>query len=266
MRVKLNSLHDSAWDQEWLETSILLNCNGRRRPARTHGALSRLRHMRIKCGEKSQFDAFFDIVTKILSPDFITPHGYSRTFSTMKSQEIFNSMGVAVAPLADLGCPIFLYAGALLGYQRSGELIGHDDDIDIGVFLGDCSDSEVPQLWLEYKQKLANAGLLKDDEIQANKTIFKLKTDFPVAVDLFPAWTQQGRFSVFPYSFGELDLQTLFPLKSFGQDPLMLPLSPEALLEQSYGDSWRVPDPLFHLNWPKKMKIFHKLVNFNYAL
>ena len=145
IRVQLDLHRDPAWEREWLEAFTMLNCYQR-------VALARLKNMQIECGKKSQFDAFMDKITEILSPDFITPHGYNRTFSNLNSEAIFNSIGVAAAPLAELGCPLFLYAGALLGLQRSCALIGHDDDIDIGIFLGDCAGSNVPQLWASYNR------------------------------------------------------------------------------------------------------------------
>lgn len=266
IRKQLDLHRDPEWEREWLEAFTILNCYQRVAPARTHGALARLRKLRLERGEIDQFDAFMDKIDEVLSPDAVTPHGYNRTFSNMDSDAIFNSLGDVAAPLAELDCPLFLYAGALLGHQRSGALIGHDDDIDIGIFLGDCADSNVPQLWASYKRGLAKAGLLTDTEIQANRLSFKLKTDLPVDVDLFPAWTHQGKFSVYPYSFGELEAEAIFPLKSFGQDPLMLPSSPEALLSQSYGVNWRTPDPLFHLNWLRKKRIFHYLSDFDFTL
>lgn len=256
----------SASKKEWLEASILLNCYQRWHPARTHGALQRLRGLLTEEGQAKRFDLFMDKITELLKPDFITPHGYNRTFSQMKSQDIFNSMGAAAVPLVAFGCPLFLYAGALLGHRRNGALIGHDDDIDIGVFLGDCPASEVPKLWLSYKKKLADAGLLTDAEIHHHAISFKLKTDLPIDVDLFPAWTENGYFSVYPYALNDLKAEAIFPLETFGQDPIMLPSNPEALLEQSYGKDWRVPDPLFHLNWSQKKEIFHHLSNFDFRL
>ncbi len=205
-------------------------------------------------------------VTDMLKPDFITPHGYNRTFSELDSEAILASMGAIVAPLSELGCPIFLYAGALLGHQREGALIGHDDDIDVGVYLGDLEDQEVPYRWFDYKRALANASLLTEGEKEASGISFKLKTSLPVEVDLFPAWTHQGKISVYPYSFHQLAESTILPLQAFGQDPLMLPAEPEALLAQSYGKNWRVPDPLFHLNWPKKKRLFNVLSQHDYSL
>ncbi len=231
--------HDNAWGTEWMEVLILFNCFRRAKPTRTHGALAKLKAKRKKAGQSVEFETFMDRVTKMLLPDFITPHGYNRTFSELNSQKIFNSMGEAVAPLAVFGRPLFLYAGSLLGLKRSGKLIGHDDDIDIGIYLGDYPDNEVPELWLSYKKELAAADLLTPSEIERNSISFKLKTSLPIDIDLFPAWTHRGKLSVYPYSASALAANCLLPLQTFYQDPLMLPAKPEVLLEQSYGENWR---------------------------
>ena len=266
IRLAMKACQDKQWDVEWLEMLVLFNCYGRAKAAKTHGALGKIKRRRIADDEHEKFDAFMAKITDILHPSFLTPHGYNVTFDHLDSTAIFASLGQIAAPLADLGCPLFLYAGALLGYERSRALIGHDDDIDLGVYLGDCTTSQVPARWAAYKKKLKDAELLSNAEIEQNKAMFKITTALPIEVDLFPAWTDQGRFSVYPYSFGELSSDVLLPLKSFGQDPLMLPADTQALLAQSYGTDWRIPDPLFHLNWWKKKQIFSELIGYDYAL
>ena len=266
VRNALKALYSPDWEFEWQEALILLSCLCRMQPARTHGKLYMLRSARAERGEETEFDAFMTRVEAALHPDYITPHGYVRTFSEMDAQEIFNSMGAAVAPLAGLGNPVFLYAGALLGHIRSGRLIGHDDDIDVGIMLGECTAAQAAVRWLEFKQRLADEGMIDAEEKARNRPVFKFMSDLRVDIDLFPAWTDQGRFSVYPYSQNEMPENAVFPLASFGQDPLMLPADSEAMLVQSYGEGWRVPDPLFHLDWKRRNKVFQDLFTVNYAL
>lgn len=38
--------HDNAWDTKWMEVLILFNCFRRAKPARTHGALAKLKAKR----------------------------------------------------------------------------------------------------------------------------------------------------------------------------------------------------------------------------
>lgn len=265
-RRKLAQNYHPDWAVEWFEISILMNCSLEIKPAQTHNYLGKLRAHRSKRSEMSVFDEFMERIDAILHPKSVTPHGYTITFDQQDSEEIFRSMARAAAPLSQLEKPIFLYAGALLGYIRSGGLIGHDDDLDFGVFLGECSAAEAGNRWLSYKRDLADLGLIVEQECARNSLSFKLNSDLPVDVDLFPAWSRDGKFSVYPYSLDALNAASVFPLKSFGQDPLMLPADPEAFLIQSYGEDWRVPDPLFHLNWPRKKREFEAIAQINYSL
>lgn len=266
MRNILARLHDPAWDIEWQEALILLACLCRMQPARTHGKLMKLRDARVAQGEEREFDDYVQLIRDLLHPDFITSHGYTRTFSEMDAAQIFRSMGTALKPLEALGQPFFLYAGALLGHIRNGKLIGHDDDIDIAIMLGDCTDDEVPHRWLAYKKQLDEHGLIDEAERVNNRPVFKFSSNLGTDIDLFPAWTNKGKFSVYPYSLGEIDDEDVFPLGSFGQDPLMLPSNPEAMLAQSYGQDWRVPDPFFHIDWKRKKKQYGMLFLTDYNL
>ena len=262
----LDTVRDEAWESDWLEAFVLFNCYRRGLPARTHGALFTLRKRLFASGAAARFEGIVSHIKDILHPEFITPHGYNLTFSEMDTSGVMNALGAAFAPLMALECPIFLYAGALLGYVRSRELIGHDDDVDIGIYLGEMADENVPVAWHAYKRKLAAAGLLAENEAEMNNMSFKITTDLICDVDVFAAWTNGDHFSVYPYSLNELTRDKLLPLKSFGQDPLMLPADVEALLAQSYGEGWRLPDPFFHLDWKKKKKMFHLLAGQDYTI
>ncbi len=266
MRNQLAALHDPAWDIEWQEALILLACHCRMQPARTHGKLMKLRDARMERGEQAQFDEYMQLIHKTLHPEFITSHDYSKTFSQMNAAQIFKSMGSALKPLEELGRPFFLYAGALLGHIRNGKLIDHDDDIDIAIMLGEISEDEVAHRWLDYKKELDDRGLIDEAERINNRPVFKFRSDLGTEIDLFPAWTDNGTFSVYPYSLGQIDAADVFPLDTFGQDPLMLPARPEAMLAQSYGEDWRIPDPFFHIDWKRKKKQFGKLFLADYNL
>ncbi len=263
---QLDDLRDPDWEMEWQESKILLSCHCRIKPARTHGNLKRLRDARHARGEDAQFDAFMELITSVLHPQFITPHGYNLKFAEMDGEKIFSSMGAALAPLEKLGKPVFIYAGTLLGLIRDNAPIDHDDDIDVGIILGELPRSDVAATWLDFKKELDRHGLIDDEERSSNNISFKFNTDLGVEVDLFPAWTENGKFSVYPYSLNELDEADILPLRDAGHFPAMLPRVPEALLAQSYGPEWITPDPLFHLNWPQKKKLFHHLLEVDYTL
>lgn len=263
---RLQALKHDDWNIDWSETMIAFNCYRREKPARTHGMLSRLRTLCEEKGESARFDEFFGMIKSILHPLFITPHGFCTTFSERPADEILSSLDEVLDPLFQSQQSIILYAGALLGYIRNGALIGHDDDIDVAVFLGEQPLEDVAEIWRAYKIKLHNKGLIAPVSISDSGASFKLENRQGVDVDLFPCWTTNGRFSVYPYSFDALETEAIFPLKPFRKTRLKLPNDPEALLRQSYGESWKIPDPLFHFDWPAAKRQFRLLCNKGYSL
>jgi len=266
MRKKLMSLYDPTWDIEFKEALILLNCMGQMMPARTYGNLTQVGAALIARGDEARLDWLRGLITDYLHPVSLTPHGYTTPFKNLDSEEIYNRMGQTLAPLADVGLPFFLYAGALLGHVRNGKLIEHDDDIDVAVMLGECTPEEVGPMWREVKLELDLRNLLTEESRVTNRPVYKFKSDMDFEIDLFPAWTHESKFSVFPYAAGDMDDGDIVPLISFGQDPLMFPADSEAFLAHCYGPSWRVPDPLFHLNWKKRKQQFKMLFATDYAL
>lgn len=263
---RLQKLRHAAWDIDWQETMIAFNCYRRAKPARTHGMLSRLK---TRCDEQDQsarFEKFFGFIKDILHPQFITPHGFCTTFSQRPADEILSSLDEILDPLLRSEMPVILYAGALLGYFRDGELIGHDDDIDVAVFLGEQPLQDIAAIWYDYKTGLHDKGLIAPVSIADSGPSFRLENRLGVDVDLFPCWTTNGRFSVYPYSLEALENAAIFPLKPFKDTRLMLPNDPEALLRQSYGEGWKIPDPLFHFDWPDAKRRFKLLCEKDYSL
>ncbi len=264
--MRLRDLHHDDWDMEFEETQILFYCLRRAKPARAHGLLSRLKVDCEKRGEQARFASFFEIIKDVLHPEFITPHGYCTTFSQRPAAEIFAALDENLAPLFSADTPVILYAGALLGYVRDGALIGHDDDIDVAIHLGDHPLEDIAPLWHAYKKRLKALGLLDEKSVDDPGVAIKLVNKLGIDVDLFPSWTSNDRFSVYPYSLDALARDAIFPLKPFLQTRIMLPNDPEAMLVQSYGQGWKVPDPLFHFDWPDAKRRFGPLCAFDFTV
>ncbi len=260
MRLENQSLYD-----DWEETFLLLCCHRRLKPARTHG---RLKHMEIRYAEQgmeARFASFFERVKQTLHPDYITPHGYNRTFGEKAGDDIFSKLDAELEPVIRLGKPIILYAGALLGLVREGGLIGHDDDVDFAVHLGESTLEGVAEKWIDYQRELLANECLDTNSLKRNIPIFKVKNNLGIDIDLFPAWTENGRFSVYPYSLNDLPESAIFPLKSLNGGEIMLPQDAPALLAQSYGENWRIPDPLFHFRWRTARRKFAPMLRHDFT-
>lgn len=265
-RRALKMVWSKDWEIDWCESFILLNCITRKVPARTHGALEKLRKLYATQPDgRVQFDIFFERIKIILAPDFITPHGYTRTFNSRDAGPIMSAAQSIVSALEEFEFPVMLYAGTLLGLVRDGALIGHDDDMDFAVYLGEIRAGDVPEKWLRFKQALCDKGILTDAYVTSSSASFKIVTD-EVEIDLFPCWTENSRFSVYPYSLNDVAQNDIFPLKIFGDTLFLAPKKPEALLAQSYGENWRIPDPLFHFNWKRAKKRFSHLCSTDFSL
>ena len=213
----------------------------------------------------ARFAALSQRIADILHPDSLTPHGYVRTFVSRDQYQILSSMASVIDVIETHGYPIFIYAGTLLGLVREGKLIDHDNDLDLAVFLGEIAAEDVPEIWLKFKRKLVATGVLSDKQAAEDKAIFRVQTE-SVEIDLFPAWSEEGKFSVYPYCFGELDNSDVFPTKLLVGTGFSIPCDEEAFLSQCYGKTWRVPDPRFKTSWRKANKRFGCLLQFSYAL
>ncbi len=262
---RLRELKDAADENEWLEAVILVRCMVRAKPRRTHGTMAKLRKRYEKAGDDARFHTLQSLVTKILAPDALTPHGYHRTFQSMTNSAIQTEIGASTAPLKALGKPVMLYAGGLLGSVRDGKFIDHDDDIDLAVMLGETPQDQLFDKWLDYKKKLRDLGLLADGQDKSDVCVFRIKSDSFV-VELFPSWTFQGHYSVYPYSLAEIPEDQILPLHDMTGSDIMMPKNSEALLAQSYGPNWRTPDPFFHVNWVRQKRRFHFLHKGSYAI
>ncbi|WP_298921278.1 hypothetical protein [uncultured Roseobacter sp.] len=259
-------LENPALFDDWEETYVLLCCHRRLKPARTHGRLKRMEERYVSKGQKDRFVAFFERVKQTLHPDFVTPHGYNKTFGEMAADDIFSRLDDAMAPVLELGKPVILYAGALLGYVREGRLIDHDDDIDFAVHLGETTLEEIPEKWALYQRSLLEGGCLDTGSSTRGSPIFKVENSLGIDIDLFPAWAENGHYSVYPYSLNALPENAIFPLKSLNNGRIMLPHDAPALLAQSYGENWRVPDPLFHFDWPTARRKFAPLLQRDFSV
>lgn len=260
------ALNDPLIYDEWDQLVILYWCHRRAKAKSTHKRLNLMRRRYAKNGQEDKFENFFDLIKKMLAPAFITPHGYNKPLSSFTNIDIFADIGDQLAPILEREEPVMLYAGTLLGYVRDGRPIEFDDDVDVAVFLGERKAQDVPEVWHQYKRELAERGLLSEKWAAWKTPVIKLTNAFDVTIDLFPCWTDVGKFSVYPYSWGDIATDKILPLAEFRSSGLKLPARPEAFLEQCYGPKWRIPDPLFHFNWDQANRKFHLLKSHDYSV
>ena len=145
----------------------------------------------------------------------------------------------------------FISFGTLLGAVRSGRLIGHDVDVDLGylslfqVPVDVVRESFVIERALReatgWRTVRANGGFLQ---------LFPPQRDGSVRnIDVFSAFATPGGQRV--YQVNDIgtdgDRSIFVPVQPMALEgrTLPAPARPDVLLAAAYGEGWRVPDPSF---------------------
>jgi len=244
----------------YLETFIMISVAARLTHARANGRMAVLRRVRKAEGQEGLFNAFSDFIDRSLGDVKFTGHGYStKSLGDVDPGEVFRSIQAIVSKINDVGYSVFANSGTLLGLIRDKAPIEHDDDIDLAVILNATDDVSAAREFAELFVKLQVAGF--DAVAHVNEgSIIKLPKVEGFEVDLFPAYSSERGFCVFPYSFGDLVQDDILPLKICGVSGLPVPARPERVLEVNYGTTWLIPDRRFVFPWKRQKRKFATLL------
>lgn len=159
--------------------------------------------------------------------------------------------------LNDASIEFFLISGTLLGCIREGKLLGHDKDIDVGVWQNDVSVQELVAA-------CRTSGLFyilptSSDELVVVRHVNGTTIDiFIHTQDLEGVWHFGGKCKWHNTPF---KLTT----RSFLGDQYLIPENYELYLTENYGSDWRKPKvdfdsaldtPNMHITDSKKMLIY----------
>ncbi len=138
--------------------------------------------------------------------------------------------------LKALGLDFFLISGTLLGCVRERGIIGHDKDVDTGVF------TDMPAA--DLRRALASTGRFKTKPLTTDKLVQVMHSN-GVMIDVFIHWREDGvvyhEGQKAAWWNSDFNLQEV----EFLGFPFMIPTSPERYLDENYGVGWRTPDPEF---------------------
>jgi hypothetical protein len=157
----------------------------------------------------------------------------------------------------ECGVPAFISFGTLLGAVRTGHLIGHDNDIDLGYLSAYTNPVDVVRESIRVEHALRrrdwrvvrqNGGFLALFLPQADGSSRNL--------DVFACFIVDGWLHQVHDIRTKADRSAVLPLRDIEfEDRLMpAPAKPEVFLRAAYGRHWRVPDPAFEYHSPKTTK------------
>ncbi len=196
-------------------------------------------------------------VNAMLEPCFIGPHGFNRKLDSIGDQELHQALAPLFSFIESIGAVGFLNNGTLLGARRSGDMLPHDDDLDIAIHVNGDTEAQVAGEW----QRVRNA-FSQHYQVIDKGAFFAVDILGGVEIDIFPAWTRDGRAFVYPICAGEMAHGDLLPVSqlSLRGTPYPAPRDTDALLALNYGPKWRVPDPYYKFD-PQVAKQFEHMKN-----
>lgn len=149
----------------------------------------------------------------------------------------------------ELGRPLFLMYGTLLGYYRQGDFIPGDDDFDCGYVSNETDPIAVKEETKQLIIKLLRAGFT----ISFNRRgrLFRIQLEREANdgfhLDVRPLWFQDGRVWLHNHCSFEATREDFLPVVEgeLRGVRVLVPRDTEKFLRNHYGPNWRVPDPGF---------------------
>jgi len=189
-----------------------------------------------------------------LEAAFKTPGGGKYQFDLEAAQSALRDMQKV---MSQIDKKIFLVSGTLLGYERVGNFLSHDKDIDVGIF-GNENQFEVIQALTE--SQFFHVPI-RDIQLTHNFYIpsYHVKTKMAIDVFVYHRVANKLRTGV-QNTFGYLQNFDFTPFGlqaiEFVGVPTHAPDHIDLNLQENFGD-WRTPDPHYisHLESPSTVDV-----------
>jgi hypothetical protein len=181
----------------------------------------------------------------------LTAHGPKRTFRYWSLEEKQAYIRFALKVVDDLrrltphACFGF---GAALAVIRDGELIPHDDDLDLIIGFEPHEATTLPEGLSRVEEFLRPMGYEVFGNFTGHRHVGLPNRKY---LDVFVGLFEGDTISWYPGARGSLTREIMFPTS---QSSLLgfdcpVPHQPEVYLERVYGTGWRQPDPGFTHTW-----------------
>ena len=154
-----------------------------------------------------------------------------------------------VDDLQDLGYPVYIVGGTLLGAMRSGSMLPHDDDMDLAWMCDETDPLAISLASMRMERELVARGYtaIRLGFAHLQITFFTERGETDHYVDVFTGFYHAGLYCQ-PFALrGDVPKEELVPTSTVTIDGVEFPAParPASWLEFAYGPNWPVPDPSF---------------------
>ncbi|GBQ35246.1 discoidin domain-containing protein [Gluconacetobacter azotocaptans] len=181
----------------------------------------------------------------------ITAHGMARTFRYWSADEKKKYVEDALAivdALKDLSPHVMIGYGAVLSYIRSGDLMPHDDDIDVVIAMDQAAFADIPAATRAVSAFLTERGFRLDGDFFSHRWVAARDDK---TLDVFVGLYSGDTVRFYPGPPGGCAIVDVFPTIPVRLCDCIVPIpaNPFRYVEAIYGPSWRIPQPLFSHDW-----------------
>jgi len=157
----------------------------------------------------------------------------------------------------ECGLSAWIAFGSLLGAVRDGTMIGHDSDVDLAYLSSHEHPTDVAREMFHVSRTLQARGLSVSTRTGSFCAV-SVPSEHGQAtpIDVYACFYVGDTLYETASVGAPLPREAILPLGTvqFEGRTMPAPADTDALLEASYGPSWRVPDPAFAYDIPRAVK------------
>ncbi|WP_198668716.1 methyltransferase domain-containing protein [Homoserinimonas sp. OAct 916] len=160
--------------------------------------------------------------------------------------------------LQTLGYKVYITGGSLLGAVRTGEILPHDDDIDLAVLLPAEHPSDLSLASFRMEDELEGLGyrVMRHSTAHLQVHFSGSADESAYYIDIFSGFFRDGIFCQPFHVRTPMERSSIVPTTtmSLGGEALPAPAVPGDWLAACYGPDWETPDPSFRFETPPETR------------
>lgn len=179
-----------------------------------------------------------------------TSHGVRRSFRYWGQEEMEAYVALTMdvcRDLAELSPDVCFGFGSVLSVVRDGELMKHDDDLDVIVAFNSVEAPTLHEALALVRDFLVEKGYKVQGKFFSHWHVLRGGKK----VDVFVGIYEDGKIGWFPGKRKVLAREDLFPARTvpFLGSECLIPRNPEKYLAITYGPDWKSPLPGWKHDW-----------------